>query len=434
MAKRRARPVPSWVRLDNAAKIYPATRSDRWMAVYRLSVTLDEDIRRPLLQQALGATLRRIPLFGYRLKAGLFWYFMETQGDKQPAVQDDAANPCLPIVLARNDHFMIRVRVHGGRIALELFHAMADATGAMTFLLTLCAEYLRLRHGRRILPADYVLDLREPPAPGEWEDSFPRYAREARRPRREESAYPLRGTPAEKHYLQVTTGTVATAQLSQLAKRYGCTINTLLAALLLQGMMTIKRQDRSRRRARMPLKLSMPVNLRKFYPSPTLRNFSSYVNAPLYTHYGDYSLQDIIRQVTHYMGMETMEQPINARFSANVHAEQVKLLRLAPLFVKSAVLKLMYALTGERYFSSVLSNLGLITLPPLMAEHVRRMDFVIGAAKRNPVSCGCVSVGGSTYINFSRTIREPTLEKLFFTALVKEGVHVQIESNRRMSE
>ncbi len=434
MAKRRARPVPTWVRLDNAAKIYPATRSGDWMAVFRLSVTLSEDIRRPLLQQALEATLKRIPLFGYRLKAGLFWYFMETQGDKQPIVQDDAANPCLPISLPHNDHFMIRVRVHGPRIALELFHTMADATGAMTFLLTLCAEYLRLRHGRRIQPGGYVLDLREAPRPEEWEDSFPKYARQAARPRKEESAYPLRGTPAEKNYLQVTTGTIPTAQLSQLAKRYGCTINTLLAALLLQGMLHIQRQDRSARRARMPLKLSMPVNLRKYYPSKTLRNFSSYINAPLFSQYGSYELKDIIRLVGHYVGLETMEQLVNARFSGNVHAEQMKLLRLAPLFLKSAVLKLMYALTGERYFSSVLSNLGLISLPAEMARHVQRMDFVIGGAKRNPVSCGCVSVGGKTFINFSRTIKEPTLEQLFFTALIKEGVPVTIESNRRTNQ
>ncbi|MHC1786911.1 MAG: hypothetical protein AB9880_07615 [Christensenellales bacterium] len=433
MAKPRSRPVPSWVRLDNAAKIYPATRSGDWMAVYRLSVTLDEDIRRPLLSQALQSTLKRIPLFSYRLKAGLFWYFMESQGAKQPQVQDDVANPCLPINLPRNDHFMFRIRVHGGRIALELFHAMADGTGAMTFLLTLCAEYLRLRYGKRILPAPYILDVRDQPQPGEWEDSFPKYARQAERSRKEESAYPLRGTPAEKGYLQVTTGTLQTAQLQQLARRYGCTINTLLAAILLRCLLHIARLDHSPRRARMPLKLSMPINLRRYYPSQTLRNFSSYINVPVYPQYGQYSLEDLIRLVTHYVGLETSEQMINARFSGNVHAEQIKLLRVAPLFVKSAALKLMYLLTGERYFTSVLSNLGLIQLPAEMAKHVSRLDFIIGGAKRNPVSCGCLSMAGKTWITFSRTIREPTLEQLFFTTLVEEGIHVTIESNRRMS-
>ena len=38
---KRRHAAPEWLKLDNAGKIYPATRSFGWMAVYRLSVTLD---------------------------------------------------------------------------------------------------------------------------------------------------------------------------------------------------------------------------------------------------------------------------------------------------------------------------------------------------------------------------------------------------------
>ena len=142
-AGRRANPMPQWLKLDNAAKIYPATRSDSWMAVFRLSITLKEDVDRALLQKALDTTVQRIPFFAYRLKRGLFWYYME--GHKgQPTVKDDVANPCAGFRLKDNDHMMFRVRVWHGRIALELFHAVADGTGAMTFLMPLTGEYLRV--------------------------------------------------------------------------------------------------------------------------------------------------------------------------------------------------------------------------------------------------------------------------------------------------
>lgn len=428
MAKGQA---PEWMRLDNAAKIYPAARSGDWMAVFRLSVTLDEEIDRDILQQAIKATLKRIPIFGYRLRQGLFWFYFDRQ-DAQPQVQEDALNPCMPINLKQNGHFLFRVRVHLSRIAIELFHAVADGTGAMTFLLTLAAEYLRLKHGKRVPASDFILDCRQPPDAGEWEDSFPVYARKATRARQEEVAYPLRGSRDPGDYLKVTTGILDTAALSTAAKRYNATINSYLAGLMLYCMMQIARGDKSPRRGRMPIKLSMPVNLRRYYPSRTLRNFSSYINAPIYPSYGDYSLQQVIDQVKHYAGFETLEPMINARFSGNVAAERSRVVRLAPLFMKTAVLKFMYYLTGERYFSSVLSNMGLIRLPPEMAQHVKRIDFIIGPAKRNPVSMGCVSVGGKTYINFSRSIREATLERLFFTALIQEKLHVLIESNRRI--
>ncbi len=427
------RSAPSWLKLDNAAKIYPATRSFRWMAVFRLSVSLEEDIDRALLQQALVSTLKRIPSFGYRLRRGLFWYYLDSHGG-QPVIRDDAANPLTGIELKQNDHFMFRVRVHHSRIALELFHTLADATGAMTFLMTLTAEYLRLKEGARIPEGPYVLDCRQAPRPEEWEDSFPAYARAAGRARKEDVAYPLRGTPAEAGYLRVITGIVDAKALAAAAKRYDATVNTYLAALLLQGMLKIARADRSRVRAGRPVKLSMPVNLRRFYPSKTLRNFSSYINAPIYPSYGEYSLQDIVTHVKHFVGLETTEQMINARFSANVHAEQSRLLRAAPLFLKTAVLKLMYSLTGERYFSCVLSNLGLIRLPEELKSKVRRMDFLIGRGQRNPISVGCLTVNDVCTVNFSKTIRESTLERFFFTSLVREGVHVTIESNHRQEE
>ena len=430
-AKARTSPIPNWVKLDNAAKIYPSTASSTWMAIYRLSVTLDEEINRPMLRLALQATLKRIPLFSYRLKRGLFWFFMESQSGKVPKIQEDVVNPCVPINLRQNDHFMFRIRVHGGRIALEVFHAIADGTGAMTFLLTLAAEYLRLRHGKRILPAPLILDCRDEPQPQDWEDSFPRYARMSSRARGEDPAYPLRGTREIGGFLHVTTGIIPTAQLALAAKRHDTTINTLLAAIILRALLVISDKDRSPRRAKRPVKLSMPVNLRKYYPSKTLRNFSSYINAPIYPQYGSYTLDDIITLVKHYSGYELAEQMVNARFSGNVHAEQSKLLRAAPLFLKSAVLKLVFSLQGERYFTTVLSNLGLIKLPEPMASHVKRIDVIIGGGKSNPISAACVSVGGNTYLNFSRNIVEPTLEQLVFTALVQEGIHVTIESNRR---
>ena len=34
-----------WFKLDNAAKIYPAARSSRWNAVFRMAVVMKEEVR-----------------------------------------------------------------------------------------------------------------------------------------------------------------------------------------------------------------------------------------------------------------------------------------------------------------------------------------------------------------------------------------------------
>ena len=49
-------PVPAWLSLDNAAKIYPAARTKGWMPLFRVSVTLTEEIDQALkiIKEVLG--------------------------------------------------------------------------------------------------------------------------------------------------------------------------------------------------------------------------------------------------------------------------------------------------------------------------------------------------------------------------------------------
>ena len=66
-----------WMRLDNAAKIYPAARRNNWSNVFRLSFTLKEEVDPEVLQQALEVTVKRFPSIAARLRRGLFWYYLD---------------------------------------------------------------------------------------------------------------------------------------------------------------------------------------------------------------------------------------------------------------------------------------------------------------------------------------------------------------------
>lgn len=430
MAKERTAKPPRWVKLDNAAKIYPAARSRLWTPIFRLSLNMDETVDRGLLQRALENTLKRIPLFGYRLRHGLFWYYLDSQR-AVPQAEDDVRNPCARMRLKRGGHFLFRVRVHDCRIAVEIFHSLADGTGGLTFLMTLAAEYVRLKYGPRVPESDYILDVRKQPLPSEWEDSFLVHARGGAISRREERAYALTGTKLMPGNLLLTTGLIQTDALKRTAHKFGATVNVFLCAVLLKALLQVQKEDRRAGRKRRPVKLSIPINLRKYYPSRTLRNFSSYFNASVNPTYGEYSLEDLIKQVKYSSLLEGTEQRLNARMSTNVAAEENKFIRAMPLFVKTAVLKMMYSLTGEKYFTTTLSNLGSPGMPEALGAHVARADFILGPAKHNKLACGVISAGGLTSVSFSRTVEESLVERCFFTELVRLGVHVKVESNRR---
>ena len=81
-----------WVPLDNAAKIYPAARSQKWSNVFRLSATLTEDVDVQVLQSALDVAVRRFPAMAVRLRRGFFWYYLE-QLKEAPKIRQEHSYP-----------------------------------------------------------------------------------------------------------------------------------------------------------------------------------------------------------------------------------------------------------------------------------------------------------------------------------------------------
>ena len=108
-------------------------------------------------------------------------------------------------------------------------------------------------------------------------------------------------------------------------------------------------------------------------------------------------------------------------------------LRLAPVWIKNAVMDLVYRRSGEMGGIN-LSNLGLLKLPAELDARLERAEFVIGPQRTYPNNCSVISQGGRTYINMIRNIRESELERRFFSHLVEAGIPIEIESNRRMDE
>ncbi len=423
--------TPGWMKLDNAAKIYPPAMSRKWAAMFRLSVTLSEPVDAAILNKAQEAALRRIPTFSYKLKQGMFWHYFERMRGA-PDVLPDVGNPLVRINLRKNRHFMFRVRYHDNRIALEIFHALTDGTGGLTFLLTMTAEYLRIKYNDAIPFTDLILDCKQPPQKLEMEDSFLRNARKASKSRKESIAYHIKGSAALPDFLHIITGIMPVKSVSEVAKSKGCSITVLLVSLLVMAIQNIQKSCDTSERTPRPVKVSVPVNLRRFYPATkTLRNFSSYVNVGIDSALGDHTLDEIITQIKHTMGREVTEKNLNARFSANVKTEKNAAIRVMPLVLKNPVMKAAHSLQGDRYCSTTLSNLGDINLPAEMARRVTRMDFMLGASKGNATTCGCVSYGGNLYFTCTRAIKEAEMERRFFTSLIKLGIPVKIESNQR---
>ena len=99
----------------------------------------------------------------------------------------------------------------------------------------------------------------------------------------------------------------------------------------------------------------VPVNLRRFFPSITLRNFSLYVRTKFNID-KEISFPEIVAKVKEDFSEELQKDKLQARIVANVKWEKHFLMRIIPLFMKKIGFKIGYNIFGESANSFSLSN------------------------------------------------------------------------------
>ena len=417
-----------WMRLDNAAKIYPAARRQNWSNVFRLSATLTETVDKAVLQSALDVTVRRFPSIGARLRRGVFWYYLE-QLTHAPQIQEECSYPLTRMNRDEVRQCAFRVIVYKKRIAVEIFHSLTDGNGALVFLKSLVAEYLLQKYGVAVPAEKGVLGRLEEPAPAEMEDSFLKYAGRIAASRRESDAWQLSGTPEPDGFLHLTCLQVPVKQALEKAHLYDVSLTAFLGAAMMLAIQRLQAEKVPFVWLRKPVKVLIPVNLRRLFPSRTLRNFALYTTPEIDPRLGQYTFEEICRAVKHKMGLEIEPKIMSAKIATNVGSEKLLAVRVLPLFIKNFVMKMVFNSVGEKKNCLSLSNLGAVDLPEAMKPYVSRMDFILGVQATAPHNCGVLSYGDTLYINMIRNIREPELETHFYRVLRDLGLSVQAESN-----
>lgn len=419
-----------WLPLDNAAKIYPASRRQNWSNVYRLSATLTEPVDALVLQSSLDVTVRRFPSIAARLRKGAFWYYLQ-QVPSSPGILRENSFPLAHMTRKEMGQCALRVLVYEKRIAVEFFHSLTDGNGALVFLKTLLAEYIQQKYSISVSSTHGVLGRLEEPSEAELEDSFQKYAGSIQASRQSKDAWQLTGTPELGGFTNLTCFRLPSKEVLAKAHEYGVSLTTFLCAAMMLALEQLQQEQVPHIRHRKPIKVLIPVNLRKLFPSSTLRNFVLYTIPEIDPRLGEYDFREICRAVQHRMGLEIEPKYMSSMIATNVASERLFAVKIMPLFIKNIVMKAVFDAVGERKSCMSLSNLGAISLPEEMRPYVERLDFILGVQASAPYNCGVISYGDMLNINFIRNIKEPLLEYRFHKVLQSLGLTALVESNQQ---
>ena len=417
-----------WYKLDLSAIVYPTLQRRDFSSVYRISCLVKEDVKPDILQQALDMTLPRFPTYKTAMRKGVFWRYLEPNNRPGPFVQPDVRNPMQPMHYKTNNRYMIRVYYYQNRISLEAHHSLGDGNGGMCVFLTMVATYLRLL-GHEISNGGLVLDIHEKPDPGELEDAYMKYANaKVCPPRPGEKTYRVRGTKEPYYTLNIIDGIMPVADVMKVAKGYGATLTEYLNAVLIYAL--LQKQMSEHHIGLRPVRIAMPVNLRRFFPSITLRNFITMIYPGVDPRLGEYTFEEIVKHVHNYMQYHINEKFMRGDITTNAVTQKNPFIRVVPLFIKDFVVRQFYTKVQDRNSSAGLTNMGLLKLPENMVPHVERIDIYMGQPFSSRTNCAIISYNGTLTVNFASSIIEADVERFFFRKLVQDGIHVKIESNR----
>ena len=410
-------------RLDNTAQLFPVIASESMTSVYRISVTLKEEINPSFLQEALAIVLPYFDVFHARLRQGVFWYYFETNGKEAPLVTEETTYPCRFISPYNNKNYLFRVTYYRNRINLEVFHVLTDGMGAVTFLKELTYQYLRLAHPELALATGEGLCSE---TSLNREDSYQKnYKKTEAKGYKTEKAYKIKGPCLEVNTLGVIHGYVNIPTLKNAAKARGVSINTFLVGIY---MYSIYKECLHGQISRKPITICVPVNLRPFFESITTRNFFTVVQAYFKPEKEEYTFEEILDLVNSSLKDQITRENLERLISYGVANERKLVIRAVPLFIKNLVIRMVYKSSAAAN-TTTLTNVGNVEIAEAYQPYVERFHTILSMTEGQNIKGSIISYQDSLAITFSTGLKDMAIQRTFFRKLSKEGVPVTIESN-----
>lgn len=424
---RTERKGPKWAKLDNAAKVFPALADKRDSRVFRFSCQLKEEVDKDCLQEAALRTLEEFPTFTNIIRHGMFWYYLE-ESDLKPVVHEEDRQVCSRLYDRNVHHLLIDISYYKCRINLEVFHAITDGTGALMFLKTMVVNYLQLCHGEELEGKEFSLGI-DSSFKEKESDSFSQYYEKpdkntGRMSFLGEKSVPIfhfREPAAPDCRQFVTEGRVSAKRIVAQAKEERATVTVFLTALLIQAIYD-EMEPREKKKA---VRIMIPVNLRSFFPSGTVRNFFGLIPVTYDRKRQGEKLEDVIAAVSETFKEELTKEKMEQTIAGQVSLEKHIAARAVPLLIKDLGMEISSRIAAARQ-TMYLSNLGRVTMPGPLAGYVELFDVFISCAQRQICMC---SYEDEMIITCAGSASPRDTERAFFRKLAQYDPDMIISTN-----
>lgn len=414
----------SWRKLDNSAKIFPLSESKKYSTVFRYSVILKENIDKEVLEKAVEKALVRYKGFKVRMKEGFFWDYLE-ENFKKPVIQEEIYYPCKKIDAVSNNDYLFKVTYFERKINIEIFHSLTDGNGGLIFFREIVYNYLELKHKE-------LLDIEERRARKievDTEDSYvANFDRKAKKNKENKRAYVLKGKELKFNQVSVNHLLINNDDLKSECNKYDLSTTQYLSSVLIWSIYNanVLKYEKGHKN-RKPIKVCIPVNLKKYYKSKTMSNFFSYisVDAGMDT---CVSFENITKFVKSEFAKKLTEEEILKTMSDTVKIGRNIFISFIPLFLKRIIIRSIYR-EIQKYLSITYSNVGKVGIIGKYQDYIDYFVILIAPERIEKIKCSSCSYLDKVAFTFTSILNDNDIEKFFYKFLRSQNVRTEVESN-----
>lgn len=420
--KKQAQRKLYWRKLDDQAKVFALASNNKYSSIFRLSVVLKENVDKEILEKAVEITLQKYKVFKVKMRKGLFWYYFE-ENNKKPIISLENEYPFKKINTKENNDYLFKITYFASKINIEFFHALTDGTGGIEFLKDIVYRYLELKYLDE-LQADRI---NEKIVLKESENAYRKnYNYTGKKNKNIKRAYQLKGDILAQGEFAINHFNVKVDEIKELAKRSGCTISAYLVAMI---AFSIYETNYKLNNGKRPINISVPISLRKYFPSETISNFFSYMIINVHLKYKKkYIFEDILKIVKKEFEKKLKVEKMIQTITEDAGKTNNIFIRIVPLFIKKIAVRIG-SLQVKKHFTLTFSNMGKVIVEEKYSKYIDNFLVILAPDWAEKVKCGVCSYRNDLIITFTTILKGSSLECKFRDLLKENKVNLKIEGN-----
>ena len=414
-----------WLKGDTASIMFSSLSSKKWGRTFRMAVIMKDDVQPDILKKAAGDIMPRFPSMHSCIKKGFFWNYLE-ETELLPEIREEFSTQLLPVTIRNDGRPDFRIVYYKKRLGLECAHYLGDGLGVNTYFDALLERYVELKNNP---DAPYCPDeFEEEEISNAFNDYYVKGG--SKDVEEEFHAHQIEGE-IEEGFLQLIFAMMDVDELHNKAKEKELTITEYLASALILG--TIRH---AKKPIKEPVIIAIPVNLRRFFPTKSIRNFTIQSRIDFFPEEKtDWTFDEICNavkgQLAKRLTVPELQKILN-NFGSLANNEVIK---YVPNFIKLPVVRSRQE-KGHGNNTTILTNTGSNELSPALQREVIRADGVNGDTSGYGLisTCSALSCNGIFNLCFSACTHDVSWARECVRILSEQGLKIRIESTHGNGE